>query len=236
MTWSPQSPVRTSHGNKSLSFELSPSISTAIGAPIVATGLTTSPDYHGLLHSPHDHDMLEKIKAKKIVADAMRGNAKLRQAVTELSMISATETLGKAAKKQKLSGSRIADRGSPPGRARSASGASEKKASSSAQSWEWLSEPKSTDPGSSTARSRRADSKGDDTPEYQDSDEESPIRRRKPRTASTSGSAGTRAGRTDRGNPSRSSTPRIPRNAAQTRTNRATKTVIGKFTESSNSS
>ena len=63
MTWSPQSPVRTSHGNKSLSFELSSSISTAIGAPIVATGLTTSPDYHGLLHSPHDHDMLEKSKA-----------------------------------------------------------------------------------------------------------------------------------------------------------------------------
>ena len=81
MTWSPQSPVRTSHGNKSLSFELSPSISTAIGAPIVATGPTTSPDTHGLLHSPHDHEMLEKIKAKKIVADAMRGNAKLRQAV-----------------------------------------------------------------------------------------------------------------------------------------------------------
>ena len=108
MTWSPQSPVRTSHGNKSLSFELSPSISTAIGAPIVATGLTTSPDYHGLLHSPHDHDMLEKIKEKKIVADAMRGNVKLKQAVTELSQISATEALGKASKKQRLSGSRIA--------------------------------------------------------------------------------------------------------------------------------
>ena len=166
MTWSPQSPVRTSHGNKSLSFELSPSISTAIGAPIVATGLTTSPDNHGLLHSPHDHDMLERIKAKKIVADAMRGNAKLRQAVNELSIVSATEMLGEARKKHKLSGSRIADLGSPQGRARSASGASDKKASSSAQSWEWLSEPKSINPGSSTARSRRADSMGDDTLQY----------------------------------------------------------------------
>ena len=103
MTWSPQSPVRTSHANKSLSFELSPSISTAIGAPIVATGLTESPEYHGLLHSPHDHDMLEKIKAKKLVAEAMRGNTKLRQAVSELSQISATEALGKASKKQRLS-------------------------------------------------------------------------------------------------------------------------------------
>ena len=35
--------------------------------------------------------MFEKIKAKKIVAEAMRGNVKLRQAVTELSQISATE-------------------------------------------------------------------------------------------------------------------------------------------------
>ena len=167
MTWSPQSPVRTSHGNRSLSFDLSPS--TAIGAPIVATGPTTSPDTHGLLHSPHDHAMLEKIKAKKIVADAMRGNAKLRQAVNELSMISATDMLGEARKKQMLSGSRIADRGSPPGRARSASGASDKKPSSSAHSWEWLSERKSTDPGSSTARSRRADSTVQDTPEDPDS-------------------------------------------------------------------
>ena len=100
MTWSPQSPVRTSHGNRSLSFDLSPSISTAIGAPIVATGLTTSPDYHGLLHSPHDHDMLEKIKAKKIVADAMRGNAKLRQAVNELSIISATYGNARRSKKE----------------------------------------------------------------------------------------------------------------------------------------
>ena len=90
---------------------------------------------------------------------------------------------------------------------------------------------KSTNPGSSTARSRRADPKGDDTIEYQDSDEESPERRRKPRSASTSGSAGTRAGRTDRGNPSRSSTPRIPRNAAQMRTGRVAKPVIGKFVE-----
>ena len=146
MAWSPLSPVRASHGQKSLSFELSPEVSQAVGAPIVGQGLTTSPDNHGLLHSPHDHDMLEKIKAKKIVADAMRGNAKLKQAVTELSQISATEALGKASKKQRLSGSRIADRGSPPGRARSASGASGKQASSSAQSWEWLSEPKSTDP------------------------------------------------------------------------------------------
>ena len=127
MTWSPQSPVRTSHGNRSLSFELSPSISHAVGAPIVATGPTTPSDHHGLRHSPHDHDMFEKVRAKKIVAEAMRGNPKLRQAVTELSMISATETLGKANKKQKLGTSRIADRGSPPGRARSASGASEPK-------------------------------------------------------------------------------------------------------------
>ena len=234
MALSPQSPVPTSHVKKSLSFDLSPSITTAVGSPIAATGLTESPDYHGLLHSPHDHDMLENIKAKKIVAEAMRGNTKLRQAVSELSQISATEALGKASKKQRLCGSRFADRGSPPGRARSASGASGKPAASSAQSWEWLSEPTSTDPGSSAARSRRADSKGDDTPEYQDSDEEAPKRRRKPRTASTSGSAGTRAGRTDRGNPSHSSTQRIPRNAAQTRTSRAAKPVIGKFAESQN--
>ena len=139
MAWSPQSPVPTSHVNKSLSFDLSPSITTAVGAPIVATGLTESPEYHGLRHSPHDHDMLEKIKAKKLVAEAMRGNTKLRQAVSELSQISATEALGQASKKQRLSGSRIADRGSPPGRARSASGASGKPASSSPQSWEWLS-------------------------------------------------------------------------------------------------
>ena len=99
MAWSPQSPVPASNVNQLLSFELSPSITTAVGAPLVATGLTVSPDYHGLLHSPHDHDMLEKIKAKKIVADAMRGNAKLKQAVTELSQISATEALGKASKK-----------------------------------------------------------------------------------------------------------------------------------------
>ena len=164
------------------------------------------------------------------MAEAMRGNAKLRQAVSELSQISATEALGKASKKQRLGSSRIADRGSPPSRAQSASGAS-KQASSSAQSWEWLSDAKSTNPGSSTARTRRAEPMGDDTIEYQDSDEESPKRRRKPRSASTSGSAGTRAGRTDRGNPSRSSTPRIPTNAAHTRTSRAAKTVIGKFAE-----
>ena len=215
MAWSPLSPVRASHGQKSLSFELSPEVSQAVGAPIVGQGLTTSPDYHGLLHSPHDYDMKEKIKAKKVVAEAMRGSAKLRQAVNELSMISATDLLGEATKKkQKLSGSRIAGRGSPPGRARSASVASDKQASSSQSSWNWLSDPKSTNPGSSTARSRRADPTGDDTIQYQDSDEESPKRRRKPRSASTSGSAGTRAGRTDSGNPSRSSTPRIPRNAA----------------------
>ena len=65
MAWSPQSPVRASHGQKSLSFELSPEISQAVGAPIVGYGLTTSPDYHGLLHSPHDYDMTEKVKAKK---------------------------------------------------------------------------------------------------------------------------------------------------------------------------
>ena len=83
MAWSPLSPVRGSHGHKSLSFELSPEVSQAVGAPIVGHGLTTSPDYHGLLHSPHDHDMMEKIKAKKVVAEAMRGNAKLRQAVND---------------------------------------------------------------------------------------------------------------------------------------------------------
>ena len=103
MAWSPQSPVRASHGQKSLSFELSPEISQAVGAPIVGYGLTTSPDYHGLLHSPHDYDMTEKVKAKKVVVEAMRGNAKLRQAVNELSMISATDLLGEATKKkQKL--------------------------------------------------------------------------------------------------------------------------------------
>ena len=238
MAWSPQSPVRASHGQKSLSFELSPEISQAVGAPIVGYGLTTSPDYHGLLHSPHDYDMTEKIKAKKVVVEAMRGNAKLRQAVNELSMISATDLLGEATKKkQKLSGSRIAGRGTPSDRARSASVASDKQASSSQSSWNWLSDPKSTNPGSSTARSRRADDQGRDTPEDHDTDNESPIRRRKPRSASTSGSAGTRAGRGDRGIPSRSSTPRIPRNAAQMRTNRATsKHVIGKFAESTSSS
>ena len=100
MAWSP---VPTSHANKSLSFDLSPSITTAVGAPVVAKGLPESPEYHGVLHSPggtyHDHDMLEKVRARKLVADAMRGNAKLRQAVSELSQISATEALGKASKK-----------------------------------------------------------------------------------------------------------------------------------------
>ena len=99
MAWSPHSPVPTSNVNKSLSFDFSPSITTAVGAPIVAMGLTESPEYHGLLHSPHDHDMLERIKAKKLVAEAMRGNTKLRQVVFELSQISATEALGKASKK-----------------------------------------------------------------------------------------------------------------------------------------
>ena len=127
MAWSPQSPVPTSHVNKSLSFDLSPSITTAVGAPMVAKGLQESPEFHGVLHSPggtyHDHDMVDKIRARKLVADAMRGNAKLRQAVSELSQISATEALGKASKKQRLGSSRIADRGSPPSRAQSASGA-----------------------------------------------------------------------------------------------------------------
>ena len=182
MAWSPHSPVRTSHGhNRSLSFDLSPSISKAVGAPIVATNMAT-PERHGLLHSPHDYDMTEKVKAKKIVAEAMRGNSKLRQAVAELSMISATETLGKASKKQRTGTSRIADR-----RARSASGGSEPKASSSTQSWDWVTErsqPNSANPGSSTARSRRAESEGRDTPVDHDTDEESTERRRKPRSAS----------------------------------------------------
>ena len=158
MAWSPQSPVRTSHGhNRSLSFDLSPSISKAVGAPIVATN-TATPDRHGLLHSPHDYDMSEKVRAKKVVAEAMRGNSKLGQAVAELSMISATETLGKASKKQRTGTSRIADR-----QARSASGGSEPKASSSTQSWDWVTErsqPNSATPGSSAARSRRAESEG----------------------------------------------------------------------------
>ena len=69
MAWSPQSPVRTSHGhNRSLSFDLSPSISKAVGAPIVATGPVT-PERHGLLHSPRDYDLSEKVRAKKIVAE-----------------------------------------------------------------------------------------------------------------------------------------------------------------------
>ena len=53
-------------------------------------------------------------------------------------------------------------------------------------------------PHAPAARSRRADDQGRDTPEDHDTDNESPIRRRKPRSASTSGSAGTRAGRGDR--------------------------------------
>ena len=232
MAWSPHSPVRTSHGhNRSLSFDLSPSISKAVGAPFVATHMAT-PERHGLLHSPHDYDLSEKVRAKKIVAEAMRGNTKLRQAVAELSMISATETTGKASKKQRTGTSRIADR-----RARSASGGSEPKASSSTQSWDWVmerSQPNSANPGSSTARSRRVDSGGRDTPVDRDSDEESE-RRRKPRSASLSGSAGTRAGRADRGNPSSSSTPRSSKPAASTRTNRVVKPPISKFAESNTS-
>ena len=72
MAWSwPDFPVAASHG-KSISFELSPSISTAIGAPMVAAGSTESPEHHGLLHSPLGPDLLEKVRARKQVAEAIR--------------------------------------------------------------------------------------------------------------------------------------------------------------------
>ena len=92
--------------------------------------------------------MTDKIKAKKLVAEAMRGNSKLRQAVAELSMISAAETTGKANKKQRTGTSRIADR-----RVRSASGGSEPKASSSTQSWDMIMERSEPTSAEATHRS-----------------------------------------------------------------------------------
>ena len=104
MAWdSPVSPLAGSHG-KSISFDLSPSITHAVGAPSVMAGTSDSPDQQMIQHSPtgltFGLEALSQAHIQKQVRMAMRSNETLRQAKAELSRMSATESLELAPKKQ----------------------------------------------------------------------------------------------------------------------------------------